>query len=253
MIELKKGKYKIYHIPGVKIGCTTNVKKRVEEEQGYKPGEYDILYETDDIVEASEAERNLQKELKYKTDIKLYKDLFRKKMNKHSSSQATTTFKISPNDINAEFLKDITLELSEGVFELNNEDYIDWILNNVHASQFGPGTCYIYNKAFTKAFKPNSTLAFNKIRDWAKDRNLYQKGDSKTQYVKLMEEAGELAQALLKQNKPEIKDAIGDMVIVLANLSELEGFKIEDCIDESFNVISKRTGKMVNGTFVKDE
>ena len=250
---IKSGKYKIYHIPGVKIGCTTNVKKRVEEEQGYKPGEYDILYETDDIVEASEAERNLQKELKYKTDIKLYKDLFRKKMNKHSSSQATTTFKISPNDINAEFLKDITLELPEGVFELSNEDYIDWILTNVHASQFGPGTCYIYNKAFTKAFKPNGTSAFNKIRDWAKDRNLYQKGDSKTQYVKLMEEAGELAQALLKQNKPEIKDAIGDMVIVLANLSELEGFKIEDCINESFNVISKRTGKMVNGTFVKDE
>ena len=253
MIELKKGKYKIYHIPGIKIGCTTNIKKRVEEEQGYKPGEYDILYETDDIVEASEAERNLQKELKYKTDIKLYKDLFRKKMNKHSSSQATTTFKISPSDINAEFLKDITLELSEGVFELNNQDYIDWILANVHASQFGPGTCYIYNKAFTKAFKSNGTSTFNKIRDWAKDRNLYQKGDSKTQYVKLMEEAGELAQALLKQNKPEIKDAIGDMVIVLANLSELEGFKIEDCIDESFNVISKRTGKMVNGTFVKDE
>ena len=260
MIELKKGKYKIYHIPGVKIGCTTNVKKRVEEEQGYKPGEYDILYETDDIVEASEAERNLQKELKYKTDIKLYKDLFRKKMNKHSSSQATTTFKISPNNINAEFLKDITLELSEGIYELNNEDYIDWILNNVHASQFGPGTCYIYNKAFTKAFKSNvhaiyetGTSAFNKIRDWAKDRNLYQKGDSKTQYVKLMEEAGELAQALLKQDKVEIKDAIGDMVIVLANLSELEGFKIDDCIDESFNVISKRTGKMVNGTFVKDE
>ena len=253
MIELKKGKYKIYHIPGIKIGCTTNIKKRVEEEQGYKPGEYDILYETDDIVEASEAERNLQKELKYKTDIKLYKDLFRKKMNKHSSSQATTTFKISPSDINAEFLKDITLELSEGVFELNNQDYIDWILANVHASQFGPGTCYIYNKAFTKAFKSNSTSTFNKIRNWAKDRNLYQKGDSKTQYVKLMEEAGELAQALLKQNKPEIKDAIGDMVIVLANLSELEGFKIEDCIDESFNVISKRTGKMVNGTFVKDE
>jgi len=253
MIELKKGKYKIYHIPGIKIGCTTNIKKRVEEEQGYKPGEYDILYETDDIVEASEAERNLQKELKYKTDIKLYKDLFRKKMNKHSSSQATTTFKISPSDINAEFLKDITLELSEGVFELNNQDYIDWILANVHASQFGPGTCYIYNKAFTKAFKSNGTSAFNKIRNWAKDRNLYQKGDSKTQYVKLMEEAGELAQALLKQNKPEIKDAIGDMVIVLANLSELEGFKIEDCIDESFNVISKRTGKMVNGTFVKDE
>ena len=252
-LKLKSGKYKIYHIPGIKIGCTTNIKKRVEEEQGYKPGEYDILYETDDIVEASEAERNLQKELKYKTDIKLYKDLFRKKMNKHSSSQATTTFKISPQDINAEFLKGIELELPEGNFKLTNEDYIEWILQNVQSSQFGPSTCYIYNKAFTKEFAKTNISSFNKIRDWAKERNLYQKGDSKTQYVKLMEEAGELAQALLKQNKPEIKDAIGDMVIVLANLSELEGFKIEDCIDESFNVISKRTGKMVNGTFVKDE
>ena len=174
-------------------------------------------------------------------------------MNKHSSSQATTTFKISPQDINAEFLKGIELELPEGNFKLTNEDYIEWILQNVQSSQFGPSTCYIYNKAFTKEFAKDNISSFNKIRDWAKQRNLYQKGDSKTQYVKLIEEAGELAQALLKQNKPEIKDAIGDMVIVLANLSELEGFKIEDCIDESFNVISKRTGKMVNGTFVKDE
>ena len=44
MIQLKKGKYKIYHIPGKKIGCTTNIKKRVQQEQGYKPGEYEILY-----------------------------------------------------------------------------------------------------------------------------------------------------------------------------------------------------------------
>ena len=165
---------------------------------------------------------------------------------------ATTTFKISPSDINAEFLRNIVLKFAEDTFELNKQEYIDWILANVHASQFGPGTCYIYNKAFIEAFSNNDS-SFNKIRSWAKQRNLYQKGDSKTQYVKLMEEAGELAQALLKQDKDEIQDAIGDMVIVLANLSELEGFKIEDCIDSSFNVISKRTGKMVNGTFVKDE
>ena len=38
---LSKGKYKIYHIPGVKIGCTTNVQKRIIETQGYKPGEYE--------------------------------------------------------------------------------------------------------------------------------------------------------------------------------------------------------------------
>ena len=86
---------------------------------------------------------------------------------------------------------------------------------------------------------------------WAKDRGLYDKGNSHTQYVKLIEEAGELAQAILKQDKPEIQDAIGDMVVVLTNLAELEGFTIEDCIDSAYTEISTRRGKMLNGTFVK--
>ena len=67
--------YAIYHIPGIKIGVTNNIKSRVEEQQGYKPGEYEILYETDDIGEASRAEKALQKDLGYKEDVKLYKDL----------------------------------------------------------------------------------------------------------------------------------------------------------------------------------
>jgi NTP pyrophosphatase (non-canonical NTP hydrolase) len=67
-----------------------------------------------------------------------------------------------------------------------------------------------------------------------------------------MEEAGELAQSLLKNDKPEIKDAIGDMVVVLTNLAHMRGFDIEDCIQSAYDVISKRTGKMQNGTFVKD-
>ena len=67
-----------------------------------------------------------------------------------------------------------------------------------------------------------------------------------------MEEAGELGRAILKDDQPEIVDAIGDMVVVLTNLSELAGYKIEHCVDAAYNVISKRTGKMQNGTFVKD-
>ena len=90
------------------------------------------------------------------------------------------------------------------------------------------------------------------IRFWAKDRGLYDKGNSHTQYVKLQEEAGELAKALLKNDKPEIIDAIGDIVVVLTNLAHLEGYNIEDCIDTAYNVIARRTGKMINGTFVKD-
>jgi NTP pyrophosphatase (non-canonical NTP hydrolase) len=67
-----------------------------------------------------------------------------------------------------------------------------------------------------------------------------------------MEEAGELAKALLNNDGPEIIDAIGDMVVVLTNLAALEGVKIEDCITSAYTVIKDRKGKMENGTFVKE-
>lgn len=92
---------------------------------------------------------------------------------------------------------------------------------------------------------------FPLIRDWADQRGLYAKGDERTQYIKLMEEAGELAQGLLKQNKEEVVDAIGDMVVVLTNLSHFVGVDIEDCIVSAYNEIKDRKGKMSNGTFVK--
>jgi len=94
---------------------------------------------------------------------------------------------------------------------------------------------------------------FQLIRDWADERGLYDKGDTKTQFCKLMEEAGELGRAVLKDDQAEFDDAIGDMVVVLTNLAHLGGTSIEDCIDSAYDVISKRTGKMVNGTFVKDK
>ena len=94
---------------------------------------------------------------------------------------------------------------------------------------------------------------FELIRDWADERGLYEKGDPKTQYLKLMEEAGEVGRAILKDDHPEIVDGIGDMVVVLTNLAHLCGVSIEHCIEEAYNVISKRKGKMINGTFVKND
>ena len=94
---------------------------------------------------------------------------------------------------------------------------------------------------------------FEKIRVWASERGIYQKGDPKTQYIKLQEECGELAKALLNDDKPEIIDALGDIAVVLVNLSELCGYQLEECIESAYNVISKRKGKMIDGTFVKDE
>jgi NTP pyrophosphatase (non-canonical NTP hydrolase) len=98
----------------------------------------------------------------------------------------------------------------------------------------------------------NLTNEFQSIRDWASERGIYEKGDPKTQFLKLQEEVGELAKAILKNDDVEIVDAIGDCVVVLTNLSELTGYKIEDCINSAYEVIAKRKGSMINGTFVKD-
>ncbi len=93
---------------------------------------------------------------------------------------------------------------------------------------------------------------FQLIRDWADNRGLYDKGDTKTQFCKLMEEAGELGRSILKNDDEEFVDAIGDMVVVLTNLAHLGGTTIEECIDSAYNEIKDRKGGMKNGTFVKD-
>ena len=93
---------------------------------------------------------------------------------------------------------------------------------------------------------------FNEIRLWAKQKNILDQGDIKTQYIKLQEESGELAEAILTNNKEEIKDAIGDMVVVLTSLSYFSGFTIEEAIESAYNEIKNREGKIINNTFVKN-
>jgi NTP pyrophosphatase (non-canonical NTP hydrolase) len=93
---------------------------------------------------------------------------------------------------------------------------------------------------------------FTKIRMWALDRGIYDTSTIDKQYLKLSEEMGELAQGILKRKPEEITDAIGDMVVVLTGIAHFNNTTIEDCIQSAYDVISKRTGKMVNGTFLKD-
>lgn len=148
--------------------------------------------------------------------------------------------------------------ISNPIVKLNNQkidlsDKIESIYSLATNSDYVKGTCFVYRKSFDLMVKNKNITVYDNIRTWAKERGIYDKGNSHTQYVKLQEEAGELAKALLKNDIPEIKDAIGDMIVVLTNLSELVGLKVEDCVDSAYKVISKRTGKMINGTFVKNE
>jgi len=255
--------YYLYHIPGKKIGVTRNLNTRVTLMQGYKENEYEVLEQSDDIDYISDREIELQKSYGYKVDRKLYKNLFNKM--KINATEQTSTFPCPVNKLKGRLTDNIglTWQTEFGQFEITKQN-IPWIMANVKTSMYNDNRSYVYNKAFYEAFfnskhigediyDPSLNDRFGLIRSWAKQRGLYDKGNAHTQYVKLMEEAGELAQSLLKQDKPEIQDAIGDMVVVLTNLAHIEGFTIEDCIDAAYTQIAARTGKMINGTFVKDE
>ena len=255
--------YYLYHIPGKKIGVTRNLNTRVTLMQGYKENEYEVLEQSEDIDYISDREIELQKSYGYKVDRKLYKNLFNKM--KINATEQTSTFPCPISKLKGRLMDNLGLTWNTefGQFKITKEN-TRWIMANVKTSMYNKDRCYIYNKAFYEAFfnpKDNgeSCLKNNKdcerfdlIREWAMDRGIYKEGNSHTQYVKLIEEAGELAKALLKKDDLEIIDAIGDMVVVLTNLAAIEGLQIEGCIDSAYKVISKRTGKMINGTFVKD-
>ena len=251
--------YNIYHIPGKKIGVTRNLNKRVTVQQGYALGEYEVLLTSDDINYVSAMELELQKSYGYKVDRQSYTNLINKnKQMKINATEQTSTFPCPLNKLKGRLMDnlDLTWETSHGKFTIT-KDNIPWIIANARTSMFNANRCYIYNKAFLESVEVEANVSWNQnerfelIRKWATERGIYDKGNSHTQYVKLMEEAGELAAALLNKDSYEIKDAIGDMVVVLTNLAALEGMTIENCIDAAYKEIANRTGVMHNGTFVK--
>jgi len=265
--------YYLYHIPGKKIGVTRNLEERVHKQQGYQEGEYVILAESKDITEISNLEIQMQKAFGYKVDRQLYKNLKcnNKKM-KINVTEQTTTFPMPLNKLKGRLMDNIGMswETIDGDVNITPES-IKWVVKNAKTSMYNEERCYIYNKAFARWFDNNSPYPrtgalsptgvrsmdlkqsqFDLIRDWANERGLYKGGDTKTQSLKLVEEVGEICRAVLKDNHRDVVDGIGDAVVVLTNLAELQGTSIEHCIAEAYNEIKDRTGKMDNGTFKKD-
>ena len=274
-----KKMYFVYHIPKVKVGMTHDLGSRVFEKQGYDPSEVQILYVTRSMEEASELEIAYQKSLGYKVDRMSYKDLMGTKKSKSfkiNVTDMTTTFPVWKFDIRQYLNKNLDeiINLNTGEEIKVTSELVDWIDVNSVDSMYTKGRAFIYNKALLKFINRGSTpndldvkydlvsgetstkcsqCIFDEIRLWATERGIYKKGDVKTQYVKLQEEAGEVARAIIKNDPVELKDGIGDMVVVLTNLAHLAGMNIEDCIQSAYDVINKRKGSMINGSFVKNE
>ncbi len=97
----------------------------------------------------------------------------------------------------------------------------------------------------------NSELE-TKVIQWAADKGILEKSNPKAQLSKTLEEVEELVQAINEDNKPEVKDAIGDVIVTLIIQAELWDMSATDCLQSAYDIIAKRTGKMVDGVFVKD-
>ena len=266
-------KYVIYHIPGKKIGVTNDLYNRVECQQGYEVGEYEVLESSDDIDYISKREIELQKSYGYRVDLKPYNKLSvnqkLKNMNINVTEQ-TTTFPCPLNKLKGRLMDNLEMRWNTEHGEVAlDSDLVKWIVKSAKTSMFNNDRCYVYNKAMSRyidnkkdelPFKEedfyegedNVVFYFDKIRDWAEERGIYANGDPKTQSLKLVEEVGETCRAILKQNKDDAMDGIGDCVVVLTNLAELLDTSIEECVERAYAEISNRTGKMKNGTFVKD-
>lgn len=89
-----------------------------------------------------------------------------------------------------------------------------------------------------------------KTEQWHYDRNLINGATDKDQVLKLIQEVGELSDNVCKGQ--DIRDDIGDIVVVLINIMARNSLTLEECLEVAYMDIKDRRGKMVDGIFVKE-
>ncbi len=88
---------------------------------------------------------------------------------------------------------------------------------------------------------------------WAEQKGILERGTPEAQAWKTVEETHELLQAIEKNDREEIIDALGDILVTLIIQAEMQNLDLIHCLGSAYNVISKRTGIMSEGKFVRDE
>lgn len=88
------------------------------------------------------------------------------------------------------------------------------------------------------------------VEQWAKNKGL-DKADSSKQMLKVVEEVGEVAAALASNDQDALRDGIGDVAVTIIILALQNDMDLYECLNFAYDEIKGRTGKMVNGVFVK--
>lgn len=97
----------------------------------------------------------------------------------------------------------------------------------------------------------NTDELINAVKKWGEEKGI---DDPKMQMCKLIEELGEMNHELTrgKFDSPEMKDAIGDTLVVLIIEANILGYDVIDCLRSAYDEIKERKGKTINGAFVKE-
>ena len=95
----------------------------------------------------------------------------------------------------------------------------------------------------------------DKIVEWAQEKGLLEKGleAENAQLNKLQEELGEFSLELMRGDYKKSRMELGDVLVVCTIMANLLGTDVQSCLQNAYDKISKRTGKTINGQFVKDE
>lgn len=90
------------------------------------------------------------------------------------------------------------------------------------------------------------------VIEWADNKGILEKATPARQACKTMEECEELIDAIEDDNKEEIADALGDILVTIIIQAKMQNMSLVECLEGAYNIIAKRTGKMIDGQFVKD-
>ena len=94
----------------------------------------------------------------------------------------------------------------------------------------------------------------NSVEIWGYARGIITNGKPLGQAKKTIEEAEELLLAVHENNREEIMDAVGDIVVTLIMQCALQGFTLTECLEKAYNEIKDRKGYLnEQGIFVKEQ
>lgn len=110
----------------------------------------------------------------------------------------------------------------------------------------------MYLKELTKPIPTNIYLTIERILNWAEERNILEGSLPKDQLAKLMQELGEVSDALCKHDTVLLKKEIGDMLVVLAILADMFQLTLPECAEAAYEKIKHRRGVMFDGVFIKE-